>query len=104
MGTDESQLNKGIALIKKELNQLCNKQLGTAQLNSAKKQIIGQIALSRDNGLNLCLSAAKSMLVYDKISTTKEVIDKIEAIDSNHLMETANMVFDESQLSSLTFI
>lgn len=103
MGTDESQLNKGVALIKKELKQLRSKYLGTSQLNSAKKQIIGQIALSRDNGLNLCLSAAKSMLVYNKISTTQEVIHKIESIDSKKLIETANIVFDESQLSSLIF-
>lgn len=104
MGTDKSQIKKGTSLILKELKFLRNKKLGTAQLNSAKKQIIGQIALSRDNGLNLCLSAAKSMLVYNKISTTKEVIQKIEAINAEQLIETANLIFNEDQLSSLTYI
>lgn len=104
MGTDEAQVQKGASLIKKELKLLRTKKLGTAQLNSAKKQIIGQIALSRDNGLNLCLSAAKSMLVYNKLSTTKEVIKKIEEIDSKRLLETANIIFKKDKLSSLTFI
>ncbi|NND77203.1 MAG: insulinase family protein [Flavobacteriales bacterium] len=104
MGTDKSQIDKARDLVMKELKVLREKKLGMVQLNSAKKQLIGHVALAQDSGLNICLSFAKSLLLYNKISSTKEILERIEAINANDLLETANIVFNENKLSSLTFI
>ena len=40
---------------------------------------------------------------FDGFRTSHE-IQKIEEIDSNRLLETANIIFNENKLSSLTFI
>jgi hypothetical protein len=53
--TDKSLVNKSVNLIKKELKRLCEQKLGIRQLNLAKQQMIGQMALANESGTNVML-------------------------------------------------
>lgn len=103
-GTDDEKVARAQRLILKELKLLREKKLGVMQLHQAKEKFIGQIALGEENRLNLVISLAKSLLDYDYVQTLEEVFAKIRSVDSNQLIEIANEIFDEDNLSSLSFV
>ena len=93
----------GVNLTKKELVKFCQKPLGTLQLKKAKQQLIGQIAIGQESEVNLMLAMGKSMLLYNKVDTFESVKNKIEAINSNQLLEVANEMFNLDNLSCLIY-
>lgn len=103
IGTDKGQLNKGLRLIRKELKQLRERKLGTRQLSSAKAQIKGHIAMSNDGGANVMLALAKSVMLYDRIEEVEVVLRQIEAITAEDILEVANEIMAEDQLTTLTY-
>lgn len=103
LGTDKGYLKKSISLVKKELTQLRKKKLGSLQLQRAKQQIIGQLAISLETNLSEMLSIGKSLLQMNKINTIKEIHDDIDAITASELLEIANDTFDPKQLSTLIY-
>ena len=103
MGTDNKNIEKTIHLVHKELGKLRDVYMGVLQLQRAKRQLIGQIAISYEQNLNEMLSMAKNYLVFNKVVTLEEINKQIEAITSQHLIETANHIFDPKKLSTLIF-
>ena len=63
MGVDPDSLERAIDLVHKELDKLCTQELGTLQLHHAKQQLIGQVALSYESGMNELLSATRSLIM-----------------------------------------
>ena len=102
-GTDKENLEKAIRLVKKEFRLLQGKKLGTLQLSKAKKQLIGQIAISSENRDDLMLTLGKSFLLYNKIDSLPVIYEKIESITSEMIMEIANEILDEKSLSTLIY-
>lgn len=104
LGCDKSNLDKCVEAIYKELHKLQATPLSDRKLKAAKKQLLGQIAISGDNGETQCLSMGKSLLAYGKISGGKETRELVEKISSADIQEMANTVFDISKLSKLIYI
>jgi predicted Zn-dependent peptidase len=103
LGTDLSKVEKSIGLVMKELKLLREKKLGSLQLAVAKKQIAGQLAIQYDSRQNEMLSIAKSLLYKPKLKSIESFLKEIDELDAISLMEVANEVFDEQQLSTLIF-
>lgn len=103
-GTDPNQLEKSIRLVLKELKKLKENSLGSMQLHWAKEQIMGQLAMAEENYTSLMLMLGKSMLDLNRVISLEEVFDQIRKISSADLMETANEMFDDNNLSYLTFV
>ena len=104
LGCDKSNLDKCVEAIYKEIRKLQATPLSDRKLKAAKKQLLGQIAISSDNGETQCLSMGKSLLAYGKISGGKETRELVEKISSADIQEMANTVFDISKLSKLIYI
>ncbi len=102
-GTDRENMNRALRLVKKEFNLLKTKALGTLQLSKAKKQLIGQIAISSENRDDLMLTLGKSFLLYNKVDNLAAIYKKIDAITSSQLLGIANEIFDEKSLSTLIY-
>ncbi|MBX7094394.1 MAG: insulinase family protein [Flavobacteriales bacterium] len=102
-GTDHKNLKRCEDLVNLEIKKFKQNRLSPTQLQQAKIQLKGQIALSDENRLNRTLSAGKSLLVYGKIQTLKEVYKKIDKITSGDVLHVANEVYAESNLSKLIF-
>jgi predicted Zn-dependent peptidase len=102
-GTDKHNLEKSMQLVLKEFAKLRDKKLGTAQLAKAKRQLIGQIAISSENYENHMLSIGKGFLIYDRVDSFHETIKKIEHISADHLLEISNEVLNESKMSYLIY-
>lgn len=104
MGTDFGYMDKTISLVEKELKKLRENRLGTLQLQRAKKQLIGHMAIGNESALNQMIGMGKSLLLFDKVETIEETIRKINNIDSNLLLEVANEVLAQENLSHLTYV
>ncbi|MFT7332239.1 MAG: putative Zn-dependent peptidase [Sphingobacteriales bacterium] len=103
LGTDWNKLQRAITLVKKELKLLREKPLGVLQLKIARQKLTGQIALGEENRVGGIISLARSLLVYDDIEPLETIIKKIENISATDVMEVANQLLIEDQLSMLAF-
>ena len=102
-GCEKPNLARCITLVHGELAALRDKPLGDRALRAAKKQLLGQMAVSADNGEAQALSMAKAMLVFGEILSDEEVRRRIEAITSDSLRAVAAEVLAEDRLSTLIF-
>ena len=103
MGVDPHSQDRSIELVYKELNKLMTQRLGTLQLSNAKKQLIGQVALSNESGMNDLLSVVRAGFFEEHIETLPETIAKLEKITSSDLLEIANDVYDKNKVNLLIF-
>lgn len=104
LGCDKANLEKCLKAIDKEIAKLQTKPFSDRKLKAAKKQMLGQLAISGDNGETQCLSMGKSLLAYGKITGGKETKSLVEAITAEDLMEMARTIFDKEKLSRLIYI
>ncbi len=102
-GTDPDDFDVCMRLVMKELKHLRDIKMSSLQLAIAKKQLIGQIGVSSDNNENNALGLAKTFLHYNRYETMDSVCKRIEKITSDHLLEVANEMLDESNLSTLVY-
>lgn len=104
LGCEKENLDRCLAAIDKEILKLQTQELTERKLNAAKKQLLGQLAISSDNGEAQCLSMGKSLLAYDKVWTGAETRNQIEGITSGQIMEMACRIFAPGKTSRLTMI
>ncbi len=102
-GTDKENFDKAYNLVLKEFKLLRDKKLGAVQLSKAKKQLIGQIAISTESREDLMLTIGKSYLLYNKVDPLRIIFQKIEKITADELLEVANVILDEKNLSRLVY-
>lgn len=102
-GTDPRNKDKALSLVYKEIKKAREVKLTDSQLSAAKKQLTGQLSVSGDNKEGLFLGLGKSFLHYNRYDSLSEAITKIENITASQLLEVANEVFPESNLSVLTY-
>ncbi len=102
-GTDKENLDQALWLVNKEFRMMKEKLMGIVQLSRAKKQLIGQLAISTENREDLMLSIGKSFLFFNRVDSLDTIFKKIEQIESSDIMEIANEIFDEPQNSILIY-
>ena len=102
-GCDLEDVDRCIELVRRELKHLCDKGLTTSQLQALKKQTMGQIGVAQDNRENTALGMAKTFLHHHRFVTTEEIYQSIEQITAPSLLEVANEVFGEFNLSTLIY-
>lgn len=100
-GTEPRQLDRCIALVRKELARLMEKPLTKRQLVSAKEQLKGYLALAEENNLGLMLMMGRTVLDVGKVPSLDEIYNQIDATSSLKLQEVAQEMFDEKSLSYL---
>lgn len=103
LGTDSKYLEKSLKLVQKELKLLREKKLSSMQLNRAKEQLKGQIALSLEGNAGLMLGLGKSLLLFDQIDTISDIYKEIDTITAEDLLTIANDFFNEKNQNELIF-
>jgi len=102
-GTDPENLDQAISLVEREINLLQNKVLGDLQLSKARKQLIGQLAMSQENHEDLMLAIGKSLLVFDRVESLSDIYRRIGEISAVQLMDVANRILEPRTLSRLIY-
>lgn len=99
--TEKKQAEKCLSIVKKELSKLRNSKITDRQLLMYKEQLKGQLAIADERNNGLMLMMARSILDMEKIDSLEELFTQTDAVSASQLMEIANEIFDESQLSLL---
>lgn len=103
-GTEISQLEKCISLVKKELVKLMDAKLSVRQLAAAKEQIKGQLAMSEENNLNQMMMMGRSILNRGYVPSLDEIFGLIDQTNARKIQQMAQEMFDPAQLSYLKMI
>ena len=102
-GTEPQSVKKTLKLIFKELKKLRDVKLGPLQLQRAKQQLIGQLAIAQENNCNLMQNIAKSYQAFGSVESVEEAKNKILSITAEELQEVAQEIFKEEALSTISF-
>ena len=102
-GCDHHDAEKCKRIVKRELQRLCDAPLSEKALNAAKRQIIGQIALSYDNFESVAIGMGKRMLHYGRTQTKEQFIDRIQALTAEQVWDAAKEVFTPENLTILEY-
>ena len=102
-GCDHHDAEKCKRIVKKELQRLCDAPLSDKALAAAKRQIIGQIALSYDNFESVAIGMGKRILHYGRTQTKDEFIARIQALTAEQVWDAAKEIFNPENLTILEY-
>lgn len=104
LGTDKENLKKATDLAEKTLSYYKDNKMSSRQLHEAKKQIIGQMALAQDSGSALMFNLGKSLYLFNRIDTMKEVFHKLEEITAEQIQQAAIDTFHFEKMNVLAYV
>ena len=103
-GCDKPNLERCLTTLDKILARIREVPFSERTLKAYKKQLLGQLAISSDNGEAQCLSMGKSLLAWGRIDTSAEMRARIEAVTPAALQAMARRLFDPERLSRLIYL
>lgn len=103
-GCDASSVSRVTDLVMVELKKMREIPLGKIQLQQAKQQLKGYIALSQESRLSMMLGLGKTLLLFNEIDPIQEFYHKIDIITAEDIQAIAQEVFAENNLSSLYYL
>lgn len=104
LGCERENTEKCIDAVRREISKLQDNTLTDRKLRAAKKQFLGQIAISSDNGEAQCLSMGKSLLAYGKVASAEEIKREIEAVSADMIRDMACRIFAPDRTSCLILL
>lgn len=103
-GCDPADVSKCRWLVRRQLDRLMEKPLSPSQLNAAKQQLKGQIAIACDNRENFALDFGKSFLHYGKEKNIDRLYQQIEAVKAQEIQEVAVELFAPANITTLIYL
>lgn len=104
LGCERENTEKCIEAVRREISKLQDNVLTDRRLRAAKKQLLGQIAISSDNGESQCLSMGKSLLAYGRVASAEEIKREIEAVSADMIRDMACRIFAPDRTSCLILL
>ena len=102
-GCDPSDVERCRRLVVRELQRLVDAPLTTSQLESAKRQIKGQLALSWENGENVAIGMGTRHLHGLPPRTLEQLYADIDSLTTTQLWDTAQEVLRPENLTTLIY-
>lgn len=100
---DAERFSKSLQITKEEIKRLQTKLITETRLSHARKQLVGQLAISYENNEHLMLTAGKSYLVFNRVDSLNTIRNKLDEITAEQLRETANEILHTGNLNTLIF-
>jgi predicted Zn-dependent peptidase len=91
-------------LVQRELDKFCDKPLTIRQLNAAKEQLKGQLAMAEENNQSLMMMMGRSMLDLNRVPSLEEIFAIIEGVSATDINRVAREMFNAKGLSYLTMV
>ena len=101
-GCDHHDVKRCLRLVHRELDRLVQHPLSERQLQAAKRQLKGQLAIACDNREQFALDFAKHFLHYGRERSIDELLQHIEAITPAQIQDVAQELFAPDKLQLLT--
>ena len=100
---DSDKFSRSMQVTRDEIRKLRNNLISDKRLQHARRQMMGQLAISRENNEHLMLTFGKSYLVFNRVDSLETIQNKLEHISAGMLRETANEILDPNTLNTLIF-
>lgn len=100
-GCDHHDVRNCLRLVHRELDRMMQHPMSERQLQTAKRQLKGQIAIACDNREQFALDFAKNFLHFDKERDIDYLFQQIDDITASQLQQVAQECFNPQQLSTL---
>ena len=94
-GCDHSDTARCRRLVHRELDKVMQKPLSSKQLDAAKRQLKGQIAVACDNRESFTLDVAKSYLHHGKEKDVEALFSRIDSITPTDVQQVAQQVLGD---------
>lgn len=104
LGCERGNLEKCLDAVWKVIRKMQEEEYSSIKLKAAKKQLLGQLAISSDNGETQCLSMGKSLVSYGTIFSDRQNREAIETVTAEALRNAAVKIFNPERTSSLIFL
>ena len=102
-GCDTHDVRRCLQIIRREMDKMLTIPLSVAQLRAAKRQLIGQMALSLEQREGYAVSLGRSMAHYGKPRNIDEEIQAINAVTSADVLHIAQSFFDTQRMLTLIY-
>jgi len=100
---DADKFSRSMQVTREEIRKLRNNLITDKRLNHARKQLMGQLAISHENNEHLMLTSGKRYLLFNRVDNLETIRKNLEQISAALLRDTANEVIDPNKLNTLIF-
>lgn len=102
-GVDADAWERATQLVLEELDKCCQSSLHPRQLKAAQQQLIGQMTINNDSGLNEMQSIGKACLNYDHVDTLEEMNRDILSVTTEDILSVSQELFKRENVSILYY-
>ena len=102
-GVDLEARDMARQIIGDELQRIADERLTDHQLRAAQRQMIGQMTINDDYGMNEMQSIGKAYLCYDHVNTLEEMTADLMAVSAADLQRVAQERFLPSLFGTLVY-
>ena len=102
-GTEKNNVEKCFDVISKEFKKLCTSGILEENIQAYKNQLLGIVALSFENNLQIMISQAKNVLVFNKVESQKYLMKRINGVTADSFKSIANQLLDFDKMSILMY-
>ena len=102
-GCDHHDVKRCLKLVRHELDRMMLKPLSATQLNSAKRQLKGQLTIACDNREQFALDFGRSYLHHGHERHLDDLCRRIDAVTASDIQQVAQELFAPEQLTTLIF-
>lgn len=102
-GVDLGAVEKARGIILDELRRLTDTALTDKQLRAAQQQMIGQLSINDDYGMNEMQSIGKACLCYDHVNTLEEMEADLLSVTADDIRRVAQERFAPERFGTLIY-
>jgi predicted Zn-dependent peptidase len=101
--SDKEKLELSMGVVLEEIKKLRTSLISDTRLKHARKQLMGQLAISYENNEHLMLTSGKRFLVFHRVDSLDTIRNNLEKITARELRDTAHEILDPMRLNTLIF-
>ena len=101
---EKGNIDRCVEGIWKIISKMQENEYPDSKLRAAKRQLLGQMVISSDNGETQCLSMGKSLITYGTVHDDEYDRAMIDSITAQDLRKAAIQIFNPERTSSLIFL
>lgn len=102
-GCDQNDVKRCLKLVRHELDRLMERPLSPTQLQHAKQQLQGQLAIASDSREQFALDFAKNYLHSGKLRDLHDIMRHIDGLTADDLQRVAQELFTPQRIVTLIY-
>lgn len=99
LGLHPSQILKSIKAIDDEIKNIKENLISREELEKSKEQLKGNYVLGMENTFNRMYEIGKSLLIFNRVFTQEEILNKIDSVDMEDIKEVINIIFNREKFN-----